>query len=190
MKRLFFFIFETVSYVFEDCFHVFLLSGINNLNILNFLKASFIQCSLCSCPSFLLSPYLSHIFPENHCPRLCILYSRWIFFRTICSRRYPVFLIIFFLTHSSSMMMSIYCNSLTLLTSAQLMNSEEPIYIFTGLPLNKLLSSQICAVNYYHPRNKEAKIAKGEEPMSAKHDTVFFCINLHSTTDFTVVMLI
>lgn len=45
------------------------------------------------------------------------------------------------------MMMSIYCNSLTLLICAQVMNSEEPIYIFTGLPLNKLLSSQSCAVN-------------------------------------------
>lgn len=165
-------------------------SGINNSNILNFWKATFIQCSLYFCPTFLLSLYLSHMFPENHCPRLCILYSRWIFFRAKCSRRFHVFLIIFFLIHCSLMMRSIYCNSLTLLTCAQLMNSEEPIYIFTGLPLNKLLSSQSCAMNYYHPRNKKAKIAKGEEPMRVKNRTFFSCINLHSTNDFTVVMLI
>lgn len=54
----------------------FLLSGINNSNILNFFKTTFIQHPLYSCSSFLLSLYLSHIFPENHCPRLCILYSR------------------------------------------------------------------------------------------------------------------
>ena len=33
------------------------------------------------------------------------------------------------------------------------MNSEEPVYFFTGLPLNKLFSSQGCAVYYYHCRN-------------------------------------
>lgn len=165
----------------------FLLSRINNSNILNFLKATFIQCSLYSCPSFLLSPYLSHIFPQNHCPRLCTL-ARWIFFRAKCSRSH-VFLIMFFLIHSSLMMMSLYCNSLTLLTYAQIMNPEEPIYIFTGLPLNKLLSTQCCATNYYHPRNKRAKIAKCEEPMTVKNETFFSCIIFHSTTDSAVVIL-
>lgn len=168
----------------------FLLSGINKSNILNFLKATFICYSLYSCPPFLLSPYLNPIFPENHCPKPDILYSRQIFFSAKCNRKSHVFLIIFFLIHSSLMMMSIYCNSLTLLTCAQVRNSEEPIYIFTGLPLNKLLFSQNCAVNNYHPRNKQAKTAKGEEPMKVKHETFFSCINLHSTSDFTVVMLI
>ena len=51
------------------------------------------------------------------------------------------------------MIIIFYCNNLTLLTCVQLMNSEEPICFFTGLPLNKLFSSQSCAVNYYHPRN-------------------------------------
>lgn len=51
------------------------------------------------------------------------------------------------------MIIIFYCNNLTLLTCVQLMNSEEPIYFFTGLPLNKLFSSQTCAVNYYCPRN-------------------------------------
>lgn len=131
----------------------FLLSGINNSNLLNFFKMTLIQCSLYSCSSFLLSPHLSHIFAEKHCPRLCMLYSSWIFFRAEHSGRLHVLLIIFLLIHSSLMIIIFYCNNLTLLTCVQLMNSEEPICFFTRLPLNKVFSSQSCTVNYSHPRN-------------------------------------
>lgn len=51
------------------------------------------------------------------------------------------------------MIIIFYCDNLTLLTCIQLMNPEEPISFFARLALNKLLFSQSCAINYYHPRN-------------------------------------